>query len=87
MKDAQPQQQKQCADTGALCPYARRAGPCPAACTAPDRCLMWGLGAAPTATHRRRLNTTTLAASVLHLCVAAAAVAALIFIVKTAAGA
>lgn len=68
----------------ALCPHAHRAGPCPHACTAPDRCIAWGLGAAPA---RPLAPRTTLAATLLHLAVAFAAAGALVLIVKTAAGA
>lgn len=67
-----------------ICPHAHRACPCPKACTAPDRCVAWGLGAAPA---RQLSPRTTLAATLLHLAVAFTAAGALVLIVKTAAGA
>ena len=71
-----------------LCSQGRRVCPCPPACQAPERCEAWGRGASGAASSALpTTTTTTLAASLLHLAVACAAVAALIFIVKTAASA
>lgn len=70
-----------------LCSQGRRVCPCPPACQAPERCEAWGRGASGAASSALPTTTTTLAASLLHLAVACAAVAALIFIVKTAASA
>ena len=69
-----------------LCSQGRRVCPCPPACHAPERCEVWGRGASGAASSALP-TTTTLAASLLHLAVAGAAVAALVFIVKTAASA
>lgn len=69
-----------------VCPQGHRCSPCTQACQAPERCAAWGKGAAPAPHAAAGTPTTTLAASALHLAVAAAAVGALVFIVRTAAG-
>lgn len=78
--------------TAHLCSQGRR--PCPQACALPDGqacAAAWAKGAGSSSNNNSTAGaphkSSTLAATVLHLAVAGAAVAALVFIVKTAASA
>ena len=66
-----------------LCTQGHRACPCSKACAAPEHCAAW----APAASTSGYRPITSTRATVIHLAVIAAAVLALVFIVKTAAGA
>lgn len=71
--------------TTQLCTHGRRACPCPQACEVPEHCAAWSRAASTAGT--RPSTADTLIAAALHLAVVATAVMALVYIVKTAAGA
>ena len=65
------------------CTRGHRVCLCPQACDTPERCATWAPGASTSSS----APITSTRATVIHLAVTAAAVLALFFIVKTAAGA
>lgn len=71
--------------TANLCTQGRRACPCPQACELPEHCTAWSRAASTTSS--RPSTADTVIAAALHLAVVATAVMALVYIVKTAAGA
>lgn len=65
------------------CTRTHRVCPCPQACDAPEHCAAW----APAASTSSCRPITSARGAAIHLAVTAAAVLALVLIVKTAAGA